>query len=1754
MSDKLGQLEYDLTIDEKNLDKTIKSIDSKLKSKNKDWEKYLSIDFSQATKGAISYQKILREQEQTEKQRFIAAQQRASASSAAEASAVRTAEVARKSAVNALLDEQKLASAKSRTAKAQLALEQAQRRSATQADKTSSSYKKQSLYLQNLNTLAASYASIFAVARIADKIREVTGEFELQNKALGAILQNKEKADQLFGQVTDLALKSPFSIKELLTYTKQLAAYRIETENLIPTLTQLADVSAGLGVDMSRLILAYGQVRAASVLRGTELRQFTEAGIPMVQLLADKFSILEGRVVSTNEVFDKISNRLVSFAMVSEIFEDMTSQGGIFFEAQAVQAKTLAGMWNILGDAIDKAMYQIGTENMDILKGAVQVATDLTRSWRDVLDVIKVLIATYGVFAISIKFTTGAIIKNKVALALMSGITKEAAISQGILTAAEAAHIPVAQRLGTAMQNLSIKMKAVASGNWVGLLLTALTAIGVALYNAKQRSDEAREAFEEGIKPMLAQAETLDRIEAALKNSNTSEQERIKLIKEAEKATDGVVRANKDEAESIKDIAYQKALLRAETAISEAEFELGDAFKASQKAKEDAEADIDKVLRSVESKFLLFKERVRNIDLSDTVDGIISPLLDSNKKFENEGKRAVAVYNALTGELARRESEYDLQYQSLGATGSKAASDRIKVLKKEISEIEDILDLTKLKNSVDEYYKKWRIVNDATKASVSATEGLIKNIDLFAASISKNLGRPLEEVKDDLLDFYGIKPPEPPKDGIDEKQLSAVQRTIKSTIEDVKELRSISREGFGSGAQIKDDQSVSDYFESILTKQEEYKKKVVDLEKIEAAIAANKTKRSKDEIEAAKRNIESTKDLQVLYDTLAKLFDLRKKSASTEKDAADNLRNQVELLTDIKKAREDLSVSLGKDDTEEAIQKIFKTRADDLGVTIPVTSDTTAFYDQLKDIATQAEKLGTDAGKALSKAINSQISNAQTKDLVDNAKQAIKDINDEINAYKGKVDFYNDILGISKDEEFTFKLAFDVDTDGLERIIRDKIAELDKGIELGIGEDIVGKSFEDLFSKSEIEGIKSRLSGDEFILVKKLYGQLSSIQEKSFKDELSRLVAVRKDFRESEEEKVAIRAKYAKLRADLDSEYNNQTLEEREGTLRRLSKSEGLELAKVDATILASTKAYKALYSDMERYSVGKMKGIAKVWDNILDKIDSSKSVDGFTTITFKDLDNTTKTLTLTEEQIENLRKATVKLNKEIYEKDPFKKISKGFKDVGDAANKDDFAQGLELAGEGVSELLGMINPLIGALDELAGATGDTGMANFADDLRIASEWGDKLIKLGVGIAKAAAGDPTALIQSTIDITATLIKAEAAYQAAKRAFLADQLKMEREYVLLLLQEQALFKDGLSIFDVNQFGQAANQINVIRDATAAYKDEVVKLGDAEVKTGVKRKKAFGITVGKKDIYGKLLEEFPEIIKNQDDIIKKTEEWNVMGLKLQKTMFEVGENAEIDVNVAKSILATEKLDDATRATLEQLIALQEQIDAANQAISDYLGSVFGQLGADLSDALVEAFRAGDQASLDFANNVSSTMEKLAQDIGNSLILAPYFEKFEKKLNEIYKDGSLTPEEQFAATSKVMADFYAGLEAEQEEYAKFLAQAQEEAAKYGLDIFGDQTDELGALAKGIEGVTEDTARRLEAMLNSIREISIVDSSKMSEIVSGINIQSAIATQSIAHLQSIDNNVLAFRSAFESVLTNAQNTGGTGLKVYIQ
>ena len=328
--------------------------------------------------------------------------------------------------INAIRAAKEKAIADDKVALSSLKRAQAESKAAQATKANTTSLVSQRGVLNGMPQLLNSYLSILGGARILNNIRQITSEFELQKVSLGAITKDLEFTEQLWTKIKASAIASPFTVKELTTFTKQLSAYRIENEVLFNTMSKLADVSAGLGIGMDRLTLAYGQVKAASVLRGTELRQFTEAGIPLVDLLAKKFSQLNGEMVTTGDVFELISKRAVSFEMVDEIFDDMTKAGGTFYQMQKKQAESLYGIWANVPDNIQLAFDKLGRDNRGFLMGVGKGLTTLFQNFDMVVDTLKKVTIGYGAYRVSVLLASTAIGQDTKAILANELATKKA--------------------------------------------------------------------------------------------------------------------------------------------------------------------------------------------------------------------------------------------------------------------------------------------------------------------------------------------------------------------------------------------------------------------------------------------------------------------------------------------------------------------------------------------------------------------------------------------------------------------------------------------------------------------------------------------------------------------------------------------------------------------------------------------------------------------------------------------------------------------------------------------------------------------------------------------------------------------------------------------------------------------------------------------------------------------------------------------------------------------------------------------------------------------------------------------------------------------------------------------------------------------------------------------------------------------------------------------------------------------------------
>ncbi|MEG0929906.1 tape measure protein [Algoriella sp.] len=221
---------------------------------------------------------------------------------------------------------------------------------------------------------------------------KIRGEFEQTEIAFNTMLQSREKGNALMKEMVDLAKNTPMQFSEVSKGAKQLLAYQVETEKLTETLSMLGDISSGLGVPLSRLILVYGQVKAKGRLMGDDLRQFTEAGVPMIAMIAKNMGVAQSAVA------DMVSEGKVGFKEVEKVLQDLTSQGGLFYNMMEEQSKTIPGQIAKLQDEIEQMFNNIGKDSQGFVSDVIGGASTIVENYEAIGSVLEKLVIGYGVY------------------------------------------------------------------------------------------------------------------------------------------------------------------------------------------------------------------------------------------------------------------------------------------------------------------------------------------------------------------------------------------------------------------------------------------------------------------------------------------------------------------------------------------------------------------------------------------------------------------------------------------------------------------------------------------------------------------------------------------------------------------------------------------------------------------------------------------------------------------------------------------------------------------------------------------------------------------------------------------------------------------------------------------------------------------------------------------------------------------------------------------------------------------------------------------------------------------------------------------------------------------------------------------------------------------------------------------------------------------------------------------------------------
>ena len=363
--------------------------------------------------------------------------------------------------------------------------------------------------------------SITAVVAFARELTNVRKEMANLEVAMGTMLGNKAKADELLASVQKFAVTTPFSLTEVSQATQTLLTFGIKAEDVEKTLEQIGNVSSGVGKSLLDIVEPYGRIMITGKVGALELRSIALKGIPIYEELAKNIG------VTTEEINKMTSESLITKQHVVDAFESMSSAGGKFAGLMDKQGKEIAGLQDELSGGIEELMLKYGKELEPAIKGVYKAGISLVENYKEVARVIGEAILVFGSYR-------AALIAVNALQTVNISITRQAALERAlaakadiVLSKSQAVTAASTKMLTLATTSLSRSFKRLTASmmaNPIGLLAAAIAATTYAIYKvitAEKAADKAtREYNEANEKAIKIAEERRQKIEGLIATSN----------------------------------------------------------------------------------------------------------------------------------------------------------------------------------------------------------------------------------------------------------------------------------------------------------------------------------------------------------------------------------------------------------------------------------------------------------------------------------------------------------------------------------------------------------------------------------------------------------------------------------------------------------------------------------------------------------------------------------------------------------------------------------------------------------------------------------------------------------------------------------------------------------------------------------------------------------------------------------------------------------------------------------------------------------------------------------------------------------------------------------------------------------------------------------------------------------------------------------------------------------------------------------
>ncbi|PXV66872.1 hypothetical protein CLV62_104133 [Dysgonomonas alginatilytica] len=1054
----------------------------------------------------------------------------------------------------------------------------------------------QRILLSDLSRQLGIYFSIYQVGAFVKELAMVSGEFEKQRLSLTAMLQDKEAADRIFGQIKDLAVYSPFNFKQLTDYAKQLSAYSIPADELYDTMKRLADVSAGLGVDMNRIVLAFGQIRASSILKGTELRQLAETGLPIVDMLIKKFKELGEETVTAGDIFDKISNKEVPFTMIKEIFQDLTNEGGMFFQMQEIQATSLAGKISNLRDSFDIMLDSIGSANSDLLKGSVDGLVNLMNNWEKYWNILKGIIITYGAYKAAVIVATTGVQVLASAQKAYNLLMLSAAI-QG-------------NKLGAVIDLLTLKFNNLSKATKIGLALSAIVALGYALKSAYDNAHELENALKDIAGKVKGDADAsvaaMDLLLIRLKHTNKYSKEYRDIIDEINKKYGEFLPNLIKESETYDQIA---AKLKNVTAAIYEKAKAQAYSQSLEKLETNLSENISKAYKSAmesltEKPLMGFGQYVLSKDQANKV------VADMFAAIRN------------SPELYRQEREVE-KLISDSMAKAYAAAGKGNSVKTSFADLYNITQLDGMIKGVKSYAEEFTMLPEIQKAyfnEIEASYGAnvnyansIEQIQQKYEKLNAELDKKpfkdkgefdtakLENHKNMLLEMIAAY-----KDFGQYKLAENVQKQYDELAKANEGWRVELKNILGNTLTITAETNFNEVVKDIKDKYKEVKERIeaqkpilmemgLDFKTMAFPSPMNVSPSRQQMLNGYKKDTDDLNNLNKAIEAIGLNTSdwIKTKGGSSKKDRfTEGLKDKIELIKEAKSQYEELQTVMSKPDAFgkiSSIQGYKEVKQTDISKE--------GYKDYLRGKIKEIEKhFGskklTDAAKSLVESLNKELNALDFKDITENAKKEIDKIEKFLSRYKEKYSTYKQLSEITGDKGKAAELVFGDSSMPIKNhidMMKDKLKELSGG---GIYEDLLKVDPATLTEPVHkmVEDISDAIQEQDFAL----------------KIDLSKMIA---DYATTEEKITSIHNQYETKREEARKSGASEDVINR--SVAAYDKAEADAVAELREELWQLTPFYRQLFGELSDISYRHLKKMVSDAKETVTQIANTKNEDG---------------------------------------------------------------------------------------------------------------------------------------------------------------------------------------------------------------------------------------------------------------------------------------------------------------------------------------------------------------------------------------------------------------------------------------------------------------------------------------------------------------------------------------------------------------